>query len=133
AHAIADKFPWADYKSFADIGTAQGGLPVVIAGAHSRLAGIGFDLPVVQPHFEAYAAQHGLSGRLSFQAGNFLDVPMPSADVLIMGHILHDWGLEKKRMLIHKAYAALPYGGALIIYDPIIDDERRRNAFGLLM
>jgi hypothetical protein len=58
---------------------------------------------------------------------------MPSADVLIMGHILHDWSLEKKRMLIRNAYQALPYGGALIVYDPIIDDERRKNAFGLLM
>ncbi len=50
-----------------------------------------------------------------------------------MGHILHDWGLEKKRMLIGKAYAALPDGGALIVYDSVIDDERRKNAFGLLM
>jgi hypothetical protein len=58
---------------------------------------------------------------------------MPSADVLIMGHILHDWGLEKKRMLIRNAYEALPRGGALIVYDAIIDDERRKNAFGLLM
>ena len=133
AYAIADKFPWADHKTFADIGTAQGGLAVELARAHAHLKGIGFDLPVVKPHFEAYAAQHGLSSRLSFQAGDFFADPMPSADVLIMGHILHDWSLEKKRMLIRKAYEALPYGGALIVYDPIIDDERRKNAFGLLM
>src|SRR6185295_3913641 len=59
--------------------------------------------------------------------------PLPSADVLIMGHILHDWGLGKKRLLIEKAYQALPYGGALIVYETIIDDERRANPFGLLM
>ncbi len=133
AHAIAGKFPWQDYRSFADIGTAQGGLAVELARTHPHLTGIGFDLPVVQPHFEAYAAEHGLSGRLSFHAGDFFTAPMPSADVLIMGHILHDWGLEKKRMLVRKAYEALPYGGALIVYDPIIDDDRRHNAFGLLM
>src|SRR5207248_7809903 len=79
------------------------------------------------------AAEHGLSGRLSFHAGDFFTAPMPSADVLIMGHILHDWGLEKKRMLVRKAYKALSFGGALIVYDPIIDDDRRHNAFGLLM
>lgn len=133
AHAIVDKFPWADHKTFADIGTAQGALAVELTRAHTHLNGIGFDLPVVKPHFEAYAAQHGLSSRLSFQAGDFFADPMPSADVLIMGHILHDWSLEKKRMLIRNAYQALPFGGALIIYDPIIDDERRKNAFGLLM
>src|SRR5215213_1105149 len=133
AHAIADKFPWADHKSFADIGTAQGGLAVELARAHPHLNGIGFDLPLVRPHFDTYAAQHGLSARLSFQGGDFFVDAMPTADILIMGHIMHDWSLEKKRMMIHKDYAALPYGGALIVYDPIIDDERRRNAFGLLM
>src|SRR6476646_4138323 len=133
AHAIAEKFPWADYKSFADIGTAEGGFAVELVRAHPHLSGIGFDLPVVRSHFDAYAAQHGLSTRLSFQAGDFFAQAMPPADVLIMGHILHDWSLEKKRTLIRKAYGALPFGGALIIYDPIIDDDRRRNAFGLLM
>ncbi|MEH2512327.1 precorrin-6B methylase 2 [Nitrobacteraceae bacterium AZCC 1564] len=133
ANAIAKKFNWTDYKTFVDIGTAQGALPVTLSRAHPHLAGIGFDLPVVRPHFEAYAEQHGLSQRLSFHAGDFFADALPAADVLIMGHILHDWGLDKKRMLIRKAYAALPYGGALIIYDSVIDDERRRNAFGLLM
>ncbi len=50
-----------------------------------------------------------------------------------MGHILHDWNMEEKRLLIGKAYEALPKGGALIVYDGVIDDERKRNAFGLLM
>ena len=50
-----------------------------------------------------------------------------------MGHILHDWDLAQKRMLLEKANAALPKGGALIVYESIIDDERRQNAFGLLM
>jgi hypothetical protein len=133
ARAIADKFPWAGRKTFADIGTAQGGLAVELARAHAHIKGIGFDLPAVKPHFEAYAARHGLSSRLSFQGGDFFTDPLPSADVLIMGHILHDWGLEKKRALIRKAYAALPRGGSLIAYDSVIDDGRRKNAFGLLM
>ena len=32
-----------------------------------------------------------------------------------------------------RSYAALPPGGALIVYDAVIDDERHQNAFGLLM
>src|ERR1700683_1800312 len=133
ARAIAERFPWADYKSFADIGTAQGGLAVELARAHPHLSGIGFDLPVVQPHFEAYAAHHDLTARLRFRAGDFFLASMPSADVLIMGHILHDWSLDKKRLLIRRAYEALPFGGAVIVFDPIIDDERKQNTFGLLM
>ena len=50
-----------------------------------------------------------------------------------MGHILHDWDLPTREMLIKKAFATLPAGGALIVYDMILDEKRRTNAAGLLM
>jgi hypothetical protein len=133
AKAIASKFPWKKYKTFADIGTAQGGLPVQVALQHSHLTGIGFDLPMVRPIFEEYVRSSGLAHRLRFEPGSFFGDPLPNADVLVMGHILHDWTLDEKRMLIAKARTALPKGGALIVFEAIIDDERRKNAFGLLM
>ena len=133
AQAIAAKFPWQDYKSFVDIGTAQGMVPVTIARAHNHLSGAGYDLPEVKPVFEEFIAQHGMQARVKFLSGNFFTDPLPPADVLIMGHILHDWDLSQKRMLLEKAHAALPEGGVLIVYEAIIDDERRQNAFGLLM
>jgi SAM-dependent methyltransferase len=133
AHAIARQFPWSQHQSFVDIGAAQGGLPVVLAQTHSHLRGVGADLPVVQPVFEKYVASHGLRERLRFAALDFFREPFPNADVVIMGHILHDWDLPIKQMLIGKAYDALPPGGALIVFEAIIDDERRTNAFGLLM
>ena len=133
ARAIAGTFPWAGSRSFVDIGTAQGALAATLAKAHPHLTGIGFDLPAVRPHFEAFVADHGLSSRLSFQGGDFFVDPLPAADVIVMGHVLHDWGLEKKHQLIGKAHRALPAGGSLIVYETIIDDDRRKNAFGLLM
>jgi O-methyltransferase domain/Dimerisation domain len=133
AQAIAAKFPWANYKSFADIGCAQGMMPVTVARAHPHLSGAGYDLPQVKPIFEEFATKHGLSERIKFLSGNFFTDPLPSVDVLIMGHILHDWDLAQKRMLLAKAHAALPKGGALIVYEALIDDARRENAFGLLM
>jgi len=131
--AIAAEFPWQDYRTFVDVGCAQGGCPVQIALAHPHLNGVGFDLPQVQPIFEEYAASFGLSGRLRFQAGSFFTDPLPSADVLVMGHILHNWNLEIKRMLLAKAYEALQPNGALIVYETIIDDDRRENATALIM
>ncbi|HEY6650400.1 MAG TPA: methyltransferase [Mycobacterium sp.] len=131
--AIAAKFPWRDYGSVIDIGCAQGAVPAAIAAAHNHLSGGGFDLPPVEPIFNAYVAQFGVADRLRFTPGNFFADPLPSADVLIMGHILHDWELDQKRLLLQKAYDALPTGGALIVYEAIIDDDRRHNAFGLLM
>jgi hypothetical protein len=131
--AIGEKFPWRKYKSFVDVGGAQGGVAVQVALAHPHLQGGNFDLPVVGPIFEEYARSFNLEQRLKFYPGNFFEGRLPSADVIIMGHILHDWNLEQKRLLIAKAYDALPPGGALIVFEALIDDERNRNAFGLLM
>lgn len=133
ARAIAEKFPWSDYRTFIDIGGAQGGTPVQIALAHTHLTGGIFDLPAVSPIFEKYVAQHNLNDRLRFYPGDFFYDQMPAADVLVMGHILHDWNLEEKRILLKKAYEALPQGGALIVYEALIDDDRRENTLGLLM
>lgn len=131
--AIAQKFPWKDYQTFVDVGTAQGDLAVQIARANSHLQGIGFDLPEVAPVFEEYITAVGVADRLTFVPGNFFKQDFPKADVVLMGHILHDWDLRTKKMLIAKAYDAIPQGGALIVYESIIDDDRSKNAFGLLM
>ncbi|MDX1395574.1 MAG: methyltransferase [Gemmatimonadota bacterium] len=131
--AIARAFDWADYSTFADVGTAQGDLVVQIAEANEHLEGIGFDLPVVEPVFEDYVGRSSAAGRIRFVGGDFFEDALPEADVILMGHVLHDWGIDDKRMLIRKAYDALPAGGALIVYESLIDDDRRRNAFGLLM
>src|SRR5437764_3994858 len=133
AMAIAQQFPWKDYNSFADIGCAQGALSVQVALAHSHITGTGYDLEAVRPIFEKYVAKHGLAERLKFCGGSFFTDPLPRADVLVMGHILHDWNLEQKLTLLRKAHQALPDGGALIVYDAIIDDDRTTNSFGLLM
>ena len=131
--AIAAKFPFRDHGSVIDIGCAEGAVPVQLALAHEHLTGGGFDLPPLKPIFDDNVAGFGLADRLSFTAGDFFADPLPQADVLVMGHILHDWDLDQKRVLLQKAYDALPEGGALIVYEALIDDERRENAFGLLM
>ena len=131
--AIAKKAPWSKFKTYADIGTAQGDLAVQIAIANPHLKGIGFDLPEVGPIFEEYATANGVAERVSFQGGDFFTGELPKVDVITMGHILHDWDLKDKKMLLAKAYNALNPGGALVVYDSIIDEDRSKNAFGLMM
>jgi precorrin-6B methylase 2 len=130
---MAKKFDWRRYKTFIDVGCAQGCLPVQVANAHPHLTGGGYDLPVVRPIFEEYVRANELSDRLTFHEGDMFKQALPSADVLVMGHILHDWDMEEKRQLLAKAYEALPRGGALIVYEAMIDDDRSQNALGLLM
>jgi precorrin-6B methylase 2 len=133
AIALAQKFPWDRYQTFCDVGTAQGAVPVQVALAHEHLTGIGFDLPAVAPIFEDFVANFGLQDRVRFAPGDFFADPIPTADVIVMGHILHDWAAEEKMKLLQAAYHALPVGGALVVYETIIDDDRRQNTFGLLM
>lgn len=130
---IARVFPWKDYQTFVDVGTAQGDLAAQIALVNPHLRGLGFDLPEVALIFQQYAETLAIADRLTFVPGDFFKHDLPKADVVLMGHILHDWDLATKKMLIRKAFDAIPSGGALIVYDTIIDDDRSQNAFGLMM
>ena len=132
AKALAERFPWREYGSIVDIGTAQGCVPVEIARMHTHLAGGGFDLPSMEPAFAKYVRKSGLSDRLRFYPGDFLADPLPEADVLVMGRILHNWDVATRKLLLEKAYRALKNGGAVIVYDPLIDDARCADPHGLL-
>ena len=130
---IARAFPWKDRRTFVDVGAAQGDLAAQIALANPHLRGFGFDLPEVGPIFNQHVATLGVADRLTFVPGSFFDHDLPKADVVLMGHVLHDWDLPTKQMLIRKAFEALPPGGTFIVYEAIIDDDRSKNAFGLIM
>lgn len=132
-HAIAEHFPWAGYETVLDAGTAEGGVLVEILRANPHLSGIGLDLPAAQPVFDAYVAAQGVADRARFVGADFFAGPLPAADVIVLGHVLHDWGLEHKQQLLGRAFDALPEGGAVIVFESMIDDERSENAFGLLM
>jgi hypothetical protein len=132
AKALADKFRWQDFRTVIDIGAAEGCVPVEVAQVHAHVTGGGFDLPPVKALFDAYVRENGLSNRLHFYAGDFFADPLPAADVLVLGRVLHNWDLPTKTMLLKKAYDALPPGGAIIVYERLIDDDRRVNAEALL-
>lgn len=131
--AFAEQFPFGDVKTLCDVGGATGQLSCLVAAAHPHMRCTSFDLPAVEPIAKAAIAKAGLRKRVTTAAGDFFEDPLPKADVITMGMILHDWNLEKKRILIQKAYDALPEGGAFVVIEALIDDERRTNAFGLLM
>jgi hypothetical protein len=133
AKALASRFPWENHGTLIDIGGAQGCLPVEIARAHAHITGGAFDLPPLKPLFDRFVRAQSLSNRLRFYPGDFLKDPLPFADVLVLGRVLHNWDLATKKILLKKAYDALPPAGALIVYERLIDDERRSHTDGLLM
>ena len=131
--AFAEKFNFAGFKTLCDIGGATGLLSIEVAKRHPQLKCTSFDLPPVESIAQKHIAAAGLSSRVGTASGDFFKDPLPRADVITMGMILHDWNLEKKMHLIRAAYDALPPGGALVAIEALIDDARRENVQGLLM
>jgi hypothetical protein len=130
---FAAKFDFSNVKTLCDVGGATGLLSIECAKQHRHLHCVSFDLPAVEPIAQKHIAAAALSDRIRTAGGDFFIDPLPNADVITMGMILHDWNLEKKMHLIRAAYEALPPGGALVAIEALIDDARRENVFGLLM
>jgi O-methyltransferase domain/Dimerisation domain len=131
--AFAERFDFSPFQTLCDVGGATGLLCVEVARRHPHLRCTSFDLPPVEPVARKHIAAAGLAGRVATASGDFFTGPLPKADLITMGMILHDWNLQKKMHLIRAAYDALPPGGALVAIEALIDDDRRENAFGLLM
>jgi hypothetical protein len=131
--AFAERFDFSRYKSLCDVGGATGLLSRLVAKRHSHMTCTSADLPPATEIARRKIAADGLAARVSAQPLDFFSDPLPSADVITMGMILHDWNLENKKLLIRKAYDALPAGGAFVVIEALIDDARRENAFGLMM
>ncbi len=131
--AFSKQFDFSNYKTLCDVGGAGGFLAAHVTLNNQHMQCTSFDLPPVEPIAKENLRNMGLSEKVTVTSGDFFTDDFPKADVITMGNILHDWGKEDKKMLIKKAYDALPKGGALVIIENIIDDNRSENAFGLLM
>jgi hypothetical protein len=131
--ALAEKFDFSRYQTLCDVGGAAGLLSLLVARRHPHLRCVTADLPAATAIAQRKIAAAGLADRVSAATLDFFAQPLPNADVITMGMILHDWNLEKKKHLVRAAFAALPPGGAFVVVENLIDDERRENAFGLMM
>lgn len=131
--AFADKFDFSSYRTMCDVGGATGQLSTLVAKRHPHMSCISADLPEATRIAEKKIAAAGVADRVQARPFDFFAAALPHADVITMGMILHDWNLDNKRLLIRKAYEALPPGGAFVVIENLIDDARRENAFGLMM
>jgi len=130
---LSEKFDFSQYETLGDVGGALALLSRIVGAKHQHLTLTSFDLPEVAPLAQKHVDASGMADRIKIISGDFFKDDLPKADVITMGNILHDWNLEKKKILIRKAYDALPEGGVFIAVENLIDDARRENAFGLLM
>lgn len=131
--ALAAVVDFTPFSTVCDVGGGTGQLCTILTAHHPHLRCTTFDLPAMEAIAQKAVADAGLADRITVESGDFFVDPLPHADVVTMGNVLHDWNLDRKMQLIGSAYEALPKGGALIVVENLIDDARRENVFGLLM
>ena len=131
--AFSQAFDFSKYKTLVDVGGSAGLLSLMVAKHQAHMNCTTWDLPPVEPIANATIQEFQLGDRVKTAKGDFFNDAIPDADVVVMGNILHDWDEETKIMLMQKAYDALPTGGAFVAIEGIIDDERNKNVFGMMM
>lgn len=130
---LAEKYDFSNFNDVTDIGGSGGLLSAMLAQKHPHLNLTSYDLPQLTPIVGQTLQKYGVADRVQIREGNFWTDEFPPAEVYMMGNVLNSFNLENKKKLIRKAYDALPDGGALIIVEMLLDNERRQNSFGLLM
>lgn len=132
-NTFAQKFDFSNYKSLTDVGGAGAMLSIMVAKHQPKINCTSFDLAPVEQVAKANIKHFNLQEKVKTVSGNFFENELPKSDVITMGNILHDWDEEKKLELMKKAFDALPENGAFVTIENVIDDNRNKNAFGLMM
>ncbi|GAA3083752.1 methyltransferase [Streptosporangium carneum] len=121
---LLEAVDWSGHRSVLDAGGCRGALVGRLVAANPGLTGHVFDLPQMEPLFEEHMAELGTAGAVTFHSGDFFRDPLPRADVLVFGHVLHNWSPVRRERLMRKAFQAVNPGGALLVHDRMLDDER---------
>jgi hypothetical protein len=122
---LIDSFEWDGHRRLLDVGGCRGNLVGRLMLAHPHLTAAVFDLAPLAGAFAEHTESLGVADRAIFHPGDFFaDEPLPvTADVVIMGHVLHNWSPQQRAYLVRKAYEAVEPGGALLIYDAMLPEE----------
>jgi len=133
APRIVPKIDLSGRRSFLDMGGGPGTYAIQFCLNNPGLQAVVFDLPTTRPFAETTICKYGLSDRIRFQAGSYLEDPVEGRyDVAWLSHILHGEGPEDCLKIIQKAVAALSPGGMILIHEFILNNEMSGPLFPAL-
>jgi acetylserotonin N-methyltransferase len=122
-HVVA-AFDLGSYRSLVDLGGATGHLAVAACERYPALRAVVFDLPEAVPLAREVVGASRVADRVSVVAGDFFTDPLPEGDVYALGRILHDWSEEKILRLLARAFERLPSGGAVLIAEKLLEEDK---------
>lgn len=126
--AVAAAFDLSTFRRCVDLGGATGHLAIEACRRYPSLRAAVFDLPGVIPVTKEYVERAGLAHRIETIAGDFFRDVLPEADLFLLGRILHDWSEDKIRLLLKKIFDRLPPGGALLIAERLLSEDKTSPA-----
>jgi acetylserotonin N-methyltransferase len=113
------------FQTFIDLGGATGHLAIAACQRYPALRAVVFDLPEALPLAREIIGASPVADRITFAGGDFFADPLPEGDLIAVGRILHDWTEAKILKLLARIYKRLPAGGALLIAEKLLDEDKR--------
>jgi acetylserotonin N-methyltransferase len=129
---VVAAFDLGRFRRLVDLGGATGHLAVAACRRYPQLRAVVFDLPDVLPLARELVAATDVADRIEFVAGDFFTGPLPEGDLFALGRILHDWNEEKVLRLLQRIRERLPSGGALLVAEKLLDDDRTGPSWAVL-
>ncbi len=122
-HVVA-AFDLGRFERLVDLGGATGHLVIAACERYQDLRGVIFDLPDALPLASEIVAASSVADRIEIVGGDFFVDSLPEGDLYSLGRILHDWTEEKCVALLGRIYERLPAGGAVLIAEKLLLDDK---------
>jgi hypothetical protein len=121
---IADCFDFGSRRCIMAVAGGSGGQAIAIALKHPHLQGIITDLEPVCRVATERIESNGLGDRFTAEPADLIAGPYPDgADVILLGHILHDWSDDSCLRILSNCAAALPRDGLLLVSESILGPD----------
>jgi acetylserotonin O-methyltransferase len=122
--AVVRAFDLSRFHQLVDLGGATGHLAIAACEAYRALRGVVLDLERVIPVAREMVARSPAKDRITCVAGDFFQGDLPEGDIYALGRILHDWSEPKIELLLRRICERLPKGGALLIAERLLEDDK---------
>jgi acetylserotonin N-methyltransferase len=121
---VVAAFDLSRFRRVVDLGGATGHLAIAACERYPGMRAVVFDLPAAGPLAREIIGASPFSERIDVVAGDFFVDPLPQGDLFAVGRILHDWTESKVLTLLGRIFQRLPSGGAVLIAEKLIDEDR---------
>lgn len=124
ARKLGEAVDFSGFRRLLDIGGGSGAYDIELCKQYGELRATAFDLPHVAEIAKGKIAEAGLTDRIETVGGDFFEQLPKDHDVHLLSMILHDWDEAKNRALLSRSFEALPSGGAVVISELLVNDEK---------